>query len=288
MSELRPLHRLFALSWIDFFQGTAVRVETEMDLSLKQQFLDIVLIRKGPEPIPWRLPDGFEDLGAHNLLTFKSFQEALDGWSLLELVGHYVNYRKQSSPSFGNLLPESDYRLYAVCVRFPHNLAQQVPLTSVRPGVYELRVVTVVIRIIVASQLPQEEQNALLHLFTSRDELVRYGQAHYQPHSTEMSTVLLQLFKTYREDPDMPDTLKEFARKTIKELLASMPPEERMEGISLEERMEGISLEKRMEGIPGKERAKGLSADDLAESVPIETLEAALKKLKPNGSPPKP
>jgi len=43
-----------------------------------------------------------------------------------------------------------------------------------------------------------------------------------------------------------------------------------------------------MEGIPGKERAKGLSADDLAESVPIETLEAALKKLKPNGSPPKP
>jgi len=82
------LHRLFGLSWIDFFQGTTVTVETEIDLSLKQQFLDVVLIRKGPEPIPRRLPDGFEALAAHNLVTFKSHQEALDGWALCELVGH--------------------------------------------------------------------------------------------------------------------------------------------------------------------------------------------------------
>jgi hypothetical protein len=34
-SEPRPLHRLFGLSWIDFFRGTAVGVETEVDLSLK-------------------------------------------------------------------------------------------------------------------------------------------------------------------------------------------------------------------------------------------------------------
>jgi hypothetical protein len=45
MSEIRPLHRLFGLSWIDFFQGTPIVVETELDLSLKQQFIDLVLIR---------------------------------------------------------------------------------------------------------------------------------------------------------------------------------------------------------------------------------------------------
>ena len=67
MSEIRPLHRLFGLSWIDFFQGTPIAVETEMDLSLKQQFIDLVLIRKGPGPLPRPLPDGFEDLAAHNL-----------------------------------------------------------------------------------------------------------------------------------------------------------------------------------------------------------------------------
>src|SRR6266446_2843238 len=165
MSEARPLHRLFGLSWIDFFQGTPITVETELDLSLKQQFIDLVLIRRGTGPLPRPLPDGFEDLAGHNLLTFKSHQEALDGWALCELVGHYVNYRKQSSPSLQELLPETDFRLFAVCARYPHNLAQQVMLTSLREGVYEMRVLTLGIRVIVVSQLPQEEHNAMLHLF---------------------------------------------------------------------------------------------------------------------------
>jgi hypothetical protein len=82
MSETRPLHRLFGLSWIDFFQGTSIDVETELDLSLKQQFLDLVLIRGSAGPLPRPLPDGFEDLAAHNLVTFKSHQEALDAWAL--------------------------------------------------------------------------------------------------------------------------------------------------------------------------------------------------------------
>jgi hypothetical protein len=91
MSEPRPLHRLFGLSWIDFCQGTALTVETELDLSLKQQFLDLVLLRQGSGLLPQPLPDGFEDLAAHNLVTFKSYQEALDCWALWELVGHFVN-----------------------------------------------------------------------------------------------------------------------------------------------------------------------------------------------------
>jgi hypothetical protein len=63
----------------------------------------------------------------HNIVggvvTFKSHQEALDDWALAELVGHYVNYRKQCSPSLDELLPENDFRLFAVCARFPQNLA---------------------------------------------------------------------------------------------------------------------------------------------------------------------
>lgn len=75
-----PFHRLFGLSWIDFFNGTDVEVVTEIDLSLKEQFLDLVLIRKGSNPLPRRLPDGF-DLSDFNLITFKSYQEALDSWA---------------------------------------------------------------------------------------------------------------------------------------------------------------------------------------------------------------
>ena len=45
MAELQPLHRLFGLSWMDFFQGTDVDVQMEIDLSLKQQFT-----RRGAHP----------------------------------------------------------------------------------------------------------------------------------------------------------------------------------------------------------------------------------------------
>jgi hypothetical protein len=34
MSGLRPLHRLFGLSWIDFFQGTPITVKTELRLNI--------------------------------------------------------------------------------------------------------------------------------------------------------------------------------------------------------------------------------------------------------------
>src|ERR1700724_1532672 len=99
MSEPRPFHRLFGLSWSDFFHGFPMTVERELDLSLKQQFVDLVLIPQGTEPIARPLPDGFENLAAHNLITFKSHQEALDEWALWELIAHYVNYRKQVSPA---------------------------------------------------------------------------------------------------------------------------------------------------------------------------------------------
>jgi hypothetical protein len=47
MHDPRPWHRLFGLSWTDFFRGLPVTVELEKDLSLRQQLLDIVLIRIG-------------------------------------------------------------------------------------------------------------------------------------------------------------------------------------------------------------------------------------------------
>jgi hypothetical protein len=274
MSELRPLHRLFGLSWIDFFQGTSVAVETEMDLSLKQQFIDLVIIRMGPEPIPWSLPDGFEDMAAHNLVTFKSHQEALDAWALWELVGHFVNYRKQASPSRDDLLQEADFRLFAVCARFPNNLAQQVPLAPLRAGVDEVNGLGLRVRLIVVGQLPLQEHNAMLHLFSAREELLRYGREHYRPHSRETSTILYELFKEYSEETDMPDKLKEYVRESLDKLLASLPAEERLKGLPAEERLKGL---------PAEERVKGLSAEELARALPPEMRQALARLLKANG-----
>lgn len=256
MSESRDWHRLFGLSLLDYFRGTAVTVEMEKYLSLKLQLLDVVVVHKGAGPLTCPLPDGFEPLAAHNLITFKSYQEALDGWALNELVGHYVNYRKQAGPSMQELPPESDFCLFAVCVRSPLGLARQTMLTQVQPGVYEVRHFTGVIRIIVVHELPQQEPNALLHLFSARLDLLQYGREHYRQKSSETSTLLLQLFEQYRlEAKLMPDLLEEFAQTTIDVLLKRLPLQKRLEGLSAVERLQGMSMDELLAALPPEERA---------------------------------
>ncbi len=244
MSETRPLHRLFGLSWIDFFQGTPIVVETELDLSLKQQFIDLVLIRKGPGPLPRPLPDGFEDLAVHNLLTFKSHQEALAAWALWELVGHFVNYRKQASQSLDDLLPEADFRLFAVCARFPAqpgaagrvDAAAGRRLRGARAGVADSRD-----RGACSCRCGNTTPCSICS--AAREELLRYGREHYRPHSTETSTLLHDLFQVYSEEPDMPDKLKEYVRESLNRILASLPPEERLKGLTAEEVIRGLPPE---------------------------------------------
>ena len=193
MDEQRPWHRLFALSWTDFFRGLPVTVEAEKDLSIKKQLLDVLVIHRESGPLNCRLPDGFEDLARYNLVTFKSYQEKLSEWSLRELIGHQVNLRKQVSPSMDedDLVQEEEFQLYAVTSRYPQQLASNVGLEPVAPGVYQVQVLAKRIRIIVANQLPEQEQNALLHLFSSRTELLAYGVQHYRTRSSETSTLLL-------------------------------------------------------------------------------------------------
>jgi len=277
MNEPRPLHRLFGLSWMDLFWNTPINVRPELDLSQRQQYLDLALLRTGPGDLPVTLPDGFEELAAHNLVTFKSRQEALDEEALWELVGHFVNYRKQSGPTSEEMLPAAEVRLFAVCARFPHNLAQQVALTRLRDGVYEIRELALRIRVIVAGQLPQAEPNAMLHLFSARQDLRRYGREHYRPRSPDASTVLNQLFTMYDEEETMSDELKEYARKTVEQLLESLPAEERVKGLSAEERVKGL---------PAEERLKGLPLEDLIRALSPEDREALARQLKTNGSPP--
>lgn len=262
MSEPRPWHRLFGLSWTDFCDGSALDVNPEKDLSVRQQFVDLLLIRRGPGPLPAPLPDGFEDLGEFNVVTFNSHQEPLDGWALCEAVGHYVNARKQCSPSLKNLLPESAFRLYAVCVRFPHNLAQQVALARLRDGVYELPLVARRIRIIVVQELPQQEQNAMLLLFSAQEKQVHYGRQHYKPRTGEMTTLFYDLLKIYSEDPEMSEALKEYARTRLKELLKEVPPEDRLEGLSAEQVVQGLNSEQKravMEELQRQMRPNGTS-----------------------------
>jgi hypothetical protein len=168
---LRDWHRLFGMLLTDFFTGSHFVVEVEYDLSVQQQRLDVVIVRQGRRRFAGKLPDGLEGLRRHNLLTFKSHREALDGWAMKELTGADVAYRKLVSPSPSELLPDDQFGLFAVAARFPHNLSGQVPWQRVQAGVYDCRWGTDTIRVVVAGELPQEPHNAPLHLFSAAPEL---------------------------------------------------------------------------------------------------------------------
>jgi hypothetical protein len=243
-------HRLFGLLLTDFFAGSPFDVELEKDLSVKKQILDVIILRKRQGGFAGRLPDGFDDLAPRNLLTFKSYCEPLDDWTLKELTGHYVNYRKQVSPSMDSMLPEEEFRLYAVCSRSPQKLASVVDLTPVGDGIYDCRRGTDVIRLIVVHELPRTENNALLHLLSASPDQVRYGVEHYRQRSADTSTLLGQLFEGYeREGLTMPYTMEDFRRDYVKEHLKDLTLDERLEGLSPKELVKRLSPDDRLRGL---------------------------------------
>lgn len=262
---LREWHRLFGLILTDFFTDSPFTVEVERDLSQQQQFLDVVIVRRGHGRLTERLPDGLTDLVDHNLITFKSHHETLDDWAMKELIGHYVAYRKLVSRSPSELLSEDKFKLYTVCARFPQRLSGQAPWHERKTGVYDCQWGTDRVKVIVAGQLPREEQNAPLHLFSASPELVGFGQGMYRRHSDRTSGLIGQLFERFHgEGLLMAYTMADFTRDFILEhfpklsleeqrkILQSVPPEERLADLTPEQIRQLV--DRLTEGRPAKSR----------------------------------
>jgi len=265
-------HHLLGLTLKDFFTDSPYHVELEKDLSLKQQFLDVVIIeQESGQPVP-EVPDGLENLARHNLLTYKSVRQALDGWSLDELIGHYVNYRKQMSASLKKLLPVEDFRLYAVSTREPEKLATAAALVPLKEGVYEVQWGTQMIRIIVLSQVPKVKRNAIWQLFSGIAEKAQYGASNYQWRRKDHSTVIKKLYHHYQvEGIAMPYTWNDFYREFTREHLDLLPAEDRLKGLPVEDRLKGLPVEDRLKGLP---------VEAFLKRMPAAEIEAYLKKLR--------
>lgn len=266
-------HRLFGLALIDFFADSPYAVELETDLSVRQQLLDVVILKQRAGTFDTHLPDGLDNLATYNLITYKSLREPLDDWALKELTGHYVNYRKQSSTQ--GLLPEDTFRLYGVSTRFPEKLAAQVRLKRLQAGVYEVSRGTDDIRVLVLREMPERAHNALWHLFSGVDSQVAYGARHYQRRTRDMSTILSQLFAQYQlEGFDMPYTIEDFRRDFTREHVDLLTPDERLQGLSPDKRLQGLSPDERLQGLSPDERLQGLTPDERLQGLsPEEVLQ---------------
>ncbi|MBY0521832.1 MAG: hypothetical protein K2R98_00445 [Gemmataceae bacterium] len=260
---LRDWHRLFGLLLTDFFTDSPFLVEVERDLSQQQQFLDVVVLRRGRGRMAIRLPDGLNDLRTHNLITFKSHRESLDNWAMKELIGHYVGYRKLVSPSPSELLPEDRFRLYAVCARFPETLSARVPWHQRQAGVYHCQWGTDEVRVVVAGQLSREPHNAPLHLFSASPELIGFGQSAYRQRSENTSLLLGQLFEHFRgEGFAMSYTMEDFKRDLLKKQVLELSPAETRDFV---ESLPPEKQQEMLESLPLANRLAGLSPEQIRQ-----------------------
>ena len=264
MSEQDLWHQYFAVILSDFFHGTPFEVETEIDLSKKQQLLDVIVIRKHEGELNRIPPDGFDNLKNHNLITFKSHQETLTAWVLDELISYYVNYRKQYSNSMLDLIPASEFQLYAVAARFPHSLAKKESLIEVKPGVYDLKYASQNIRIIIIHKLTDSLQNANIELLSDLDEQRKFAVNNFSKHNVETSSTLDNLVKYYQTgERKMPKGIKEINDKLIKTIISSATVDQRLEGLKAEDRLKGLAAEDRLKGLAAEDRLKGLDPEQI-------------------------
>ncbi len=274
-------HRLFGLALIDFFADSPFVVELEKDLSLKQQFLDVVILRKRKGKFSGRLPDGLDNLADHNLLSYKSMQEALNDWTLDELIGYYVNYRKQVSPSLNELLPREQFRLYGVSTRFPQKLANQVQMEGIQPGVYEVVWGTHPIRVMVLNEIPEGEQNAIWNLFSAVREKVVSAAAHYRQDASNLSLIINDLFENYQlEGLVMPYTMEDYQRDVARRYLDQLPPEERLKGLSIDEILRRFPADEILQRFSADEILQRFSAGERLKGLSPAEIRTYLEKLE--------
>ena len=150
------------------FSGTCFEVRDEFDLSDQKQLVDFVVLRRTdlnlPDPDPSRLPDGLQELQDHNLISYKSMNEAFDRHALNELIGHAVTYSKlQAGKEWRNFSDELG--LIAVSTRRPRTevIASLLQRTELE-DVYRIDCAGLDVNCVVINQAPSHDHNWLWEL----------------------------------------------------------------------------------------------------------------------------
>jgi len=153
--------------------------------------------------------------------------------------------------------------------------------TEVKPRVWDLRVLSRDIRVLVLSGLPLAQRNAVLAFFTFDAEKVRFALNHYQWQMEDGSTVINQLLDKYSlEGIAMPYTMEQFRKEYVKAHLAELDPEEVLSRFAPEDRLKGLEPEEVFASFDPEDRLRGLDPEDRLRGLDPKEIEAYLKKLK--------
>ncbi|OUD12612.1 hypothetical protein [Thioflexithrix psekupsensis] len=278
-------HRVFGLTLIDFFLDSEYEVILEKELTAKKQFLDIAIIKRKEGKAITELPEGLEELAAHNLITYKSMQESLNTWAIDELIGHYVNYRKQESQSLHHLIPVEKIKLFAMCTRYPKSLEQSgLKLEQQQNAVFNLTYGSHQIKVLVLSKMPKAQRNAIWQLFSGTGEGFVYGGQNYNWHSRQDKAILNQLYEFYKQKGAvMPYTMDDFVRDYVSENLHVLSADEVLKRYSPDEVLGHYSPDEVLKQYSSDEVLKHYSPDEVLKQYSPETIKAFLEKLEKKG-----
>ncbi len=170
-----------------------------------------------------------------------------------------------------HLLPESQLQLYGISTRYPQKLQQQYPLQPLSPGVYEIIIGADTIRIIVLSEIPEGEHNAIWRLFSAKKEAVIAAKDQYHIHQTDMSTIVQQLFENYQQEKiDMTYTVQDFQKEYVLDHLNLLSPDVVLKRYSPEDVVKNFSSD---------DLLKNYSADEILSNLSPESLKILMEKL---------
>jgi hypothetical protein len=237
--------------------GSHYRLEEEVPVGQKPLQIDILLLQKEQGELPQsarQMVAGLvECLGERTLVEFKSPSDTLRAGDFQTFLAYALLYRAQNQP----LLDPSRLHLVVLAPRLTKPYREELRVLGVtaqqqEPGIWRLHGGMVVH----ASWMLETEELAglnhpLLTLFSPTFLADRVGtwEMLRQGGYSELVVYLAQQIHQFRLAGE------EFAMqhlgadtelaKVLRDILATMTPEERMQGLSAEERLRGLSAEER-------------------------------------------
>jgi hypothetical protein len=284
--------------------GSHYDVQEEVPVGKKPLQIDLLLLHKeqGELPVGVRqiLAGLVEHLGEYTLLEFKSPSDTLRAGDFQTFLAYALLYRAQNDP----LLDPSRLHLLVLAPRLTRPYREELRVLGVtaqqqQKGIWQLHGGLVLHP---TWALETEElaglEHPLLTLVSPTFLANRVGTYEMlrQAGHTELVVYLAQQIHLFRllgkefamQHLGAEDELKQvmrdiWATMSPEERLEVFPLEKRLEGLSPEERLEGLSPEERLEGLSPEERLHGLTAEDLRKLPPeeLERLRRLLQQLPP-------